>query len=348
MAASGGRTAPRRSPPRRSPPRSTSKPASLRITLSARRIWRSSSHDEHAPPGAHSVAALATGCGAVGGLVPASRTWNTKVVPCPGNDSARSRPPFASTKPRAIASPSPDPVESELCRATGGRARRPARAPPRGFPARGPRSAAPRSCPSRARARRPAPSPRSDSSSRARSRTPARAGRRRRAPAAGRDRARRRSRPPGAGTDSSAARHDLVERTPVGVRVGAARLEAREVEQVLDEPRQARALGLDHRDELAPLDFAQGRRVEPARRGRDRGERRAQVVRDRPQHRRLDHVAAAQGLRLDHLASSSLRRFGRPDERLERGHHAVLERVDTRLVGVPRHEHGARCARRRR
>ena len=39
-------------------------------------------------------------------------SWITKLVPWPGSDSALMRPPFASRKPRAIASPSPDPEPS--------------------------------------------------------------------------------------------------------------------------------------------------------------------------------------------------------------------------------------------
>ena len=39
---------------------------------------------------------------------------STKVEPCPGRDSAHSRPPFASVNPRAIASPSPAPLRPPL------------------------------------------------------------------------------------------------------------------------------------------------------------------------------------------------------------------------------------------
>ena len=68
---------------------------------------------------------------------------SANVAPCPGRDSAQTRPPFAAAKPRAIASPSParsavaaaaierleDAFELALRRAPGP-GRRPARSPP--------------------------------------------------------------------------------------------------------------------------------------------------------------------------------------------------------------------------
>ena len=56
--------------------------------------------DEHAP--ARRAHPTGAGTGAVGNST-------TNVVPCPGRDSTAIVPPFASTKPRAIASPRPDP-----------------------------------------------------------------------------------------------------------------------------------------------------------------------------------------------------------------------------------------------
>ena len=56
---------------------------------------------------------------------PASGSRSTKLAPCPGSDSARSGPPLASTKPRAIARPRPGRRRPRR----SGRARRPARAP---------------------------------------------------------------------------------------------------------------------------------------------------------------------------------------------------------------------------
>ncbi len=46
--------------------------------------------------------------------------WIVKVAPWPGSDWARRLPPFASTKPRAIARPSPDPEPSSPARGRNG------------------------------------------------------------------------------------------------------------------------------------------------------------------------------------------------------------------------------------
>ncbi len=56
--------------------------------------------DEHAP--ARRAHPTDAGTGAVGNST-------TNVVPCPGRDSTAIVPPFASTKPRAIARPRPEP-----------------------------------------------------------------------------------------------------------------------------------------------------------------------------------------------------------------------------------------------
>ena len=56
--------------------------------------------DEHAT--ARRAHPTGAGTGAVGNST-------TNVVPCPGSDSTAIVPPFASTKPRAIARPRPDP-----------------------------------------------------------------------------------------------------------------------------------------------------------------------------------------------------------------------------------------------
>ena len=64
--------------------------------------------DEHPRAIAHGVRAPSAadsrwGCGSTGNAI-------TKLVPCPGSDSAHTRPPFASTKPFTIVRPRPDPV----------------------------------------------------------------------------------------------------------------------------------------------------------------------------------------------------------------------------------------------
>ena len=105
-------------------------------------------------------------------------------------------------------------------------------------------------------------------------------------------------------------------------------LEPAEVEQVVHQARQPRALGGDHGGELAPLLLGQRLRAQPARGGGDRGQRRAEVVRDRPQERRLHHVRAPQCLRLDHLRLELLAPPHGGHERLQARNHAVLERVE--------------------
>jgi hypothetical protein len=108
--------------------------------------------------------------------------------------------------------------------------------------------------------------------------------------------------------------------------------------------RESRALGVDHRDELAPLVVAEGWRAKAARRGGDRGEGRAQVVRDRTQQRRLHHVAAPERLRLDHLGLELAAAASGANERLESRHDTVLERVEHERVGPGRHQHGSDAA----
>ena len=152
----------------------------------------------------------------------------------------------------------------------------------------------------RRRSRRPAPRPdarrRSAARSRSGSRTRAAAGvasariSGRSGAIASRTRVGRR-----AGVLERGADH-LVERDPVGARLGRAGLQAREVEQLVDEPREPRG----SRARSCPLSSARSAVVERGRRqrlagGDDRGQRRAQVVRDRAQHRGLDLVAAPQG-----------------------------------------------------
>ena len=88
-----------------------------------------------------------------------------------------------------------------------------------------------------------------------------------------------------------------------GSRCGSrvAGLQARDVEQVLDQAREPLAL-LDHRlAQLVALLGAGAGRVERGAGGDDRGQRRAQVVGDRAQQRGLQLVAAPQRLGLDRL-----------------------------------------------
>ena len=100
IAASGGRTATASSASRTVIAGTTSKPASPRITRRARRICASSSQIR------------TRWRSLIGGRVAQPRRaagWIANVDPWPGSDCARSEPPLASTKPRAIASPRPVP-----------------------------------------------------------------------------------------------------------------------------------------------------------------------------------------------------------------------------------------------
>ena len=126
--AARGRRSPRRAgaarrgraPPAAVAAGSASKPASRSTMRSARRICGSSSHDEHAPARR-----------AQAGTAGARRTTGsstTNVVPWPGSDSTATLPPLASTKPRAIASPRPEPRWPERSVPRGRTARRRARA----------------------------------------------------------------------------------------------------------------------------------------------------------------------------------------------------------------------------
>ena len=120
--ASGRRSRrPAGAPRRRRAPRgavavaSTSKPASRRMTFSARRICSSSSQTStRRRPAAHA------GRRRPGRRPPAparaspAGTRARTAVPWPGSDSAHTRPPLASTKPRTIARPRPAPAPPAL------------------------------------------------------------------------------------------------------------------------------------------------------------------------------------------------------------------------------------------
>ena len=87
-----------RAPPRRSSAVSTSKPAPRSVVPSARRICGSSSTTRTRWLHAGSSAGTST-----------TGSASANVAPCPGRDSAQTRPPFAAANPRAIASPRPAP-----------------------------------------------------------------------------------------------------------------------------------------------------------------------------------------------------------------------------------------------
>ena len=114
--------------------------------------------------------------------------------------------------------------------------------------------------------------------------------------------------PPGRPADVDRLAQHLLDRAPVAARLGRARLQPRELEQLVDQAREPRALGSHAGRELAPLLVARGRRGERLGRRDDRRQRRAQVVRDRAQHGGLDLVRAAQRARLDDLARERVAR----------------------------------------
>ena len=88
---------------------------------------------------------------------------------------------------------------------------------------------------------------------------------------------------------------------PSSSRERSSRLATRPVEPLrlhVDRREQARAVGSSLSSRVGAL--------EPVGRGADRGQRRAQVVADRPEDRGLDRVAPAQGLGLDGAPSEPL------------------------------------------
>ena len=164
---------------------------------------------------------------------------------------------------------------------------------------------------------------------RARWRARARAARRRRAAAAGPGRAGCRSRPAAPARVSTAART-----TSSSEHQSRARLRARP-------PGAARgragcrpaATGVALSSAITEASSrallrAERVRREPAGRGGDRRQRRAQVVRDRAQQRRLDDVAAPQRLGLDHLRLELVA--------LARGGHAASRAPGRRGPEAPR------------
>ena len=102
---------------------------------------------------------------------------------------------------------------------------------------------------------------------------------------------------------STAERDDLLDRAPVAPRLGRARLQPRQVQQLLDQTREPRRL-LDDRSTPSSSRSrgVERRRAHRVAGGDDRGQRRAQVVGDGAQQRGLQDVRAPQRLRLDDLA----------------------------------------------
>ncbi len=132
--------------------------------------------------------------------------------------------------------------------------------------------------------------------------------------------------------------HHVLERDPVKPGLGAASLELGQVEELLDQRREALAFLDDGRAELAAILVGQRRRAERVTRRDDRGQRRAQVVRHRAQQRGLDVVGAAQRGGLDRLVLHRVAAPGDRDERAERRHDLGHQQL-RRLVRQPaRHQ----------
>ncbi len=124
--------------------------------------------------------------------------------------------------------------------------------------------------------------------------------------------------------------HHLLDRAPLHARLGRARLQARHVEQVVDQARQPPGLAGDVGHELAVLGGRQRGRAERAGRREDRRQRGAQVVRDGAQQRGLEHVGTAQSARLDHFTLQRLALDRGTEDGFERGDHALLQALEHR------------------
>ena len=164
--------------------------------------------------------------------------------------------------------------------------------------------------------------------SRAGSPAPARPGRRRVRPTAGRGRSTRRSdrRPPPGRPRSEPA---LRSSRPVAAWLRRSSLESREIEKLIDEPGEPPRLLADALTELLALRGAQARGADSGAGGDDRGQWRAQVVRDRPQQCGLRGVRLPQRLGLDDLGLKGLaveaQRPGAPRARAPRARAAASE-----------------------
>ena len=114
-------------------------------------------------------------------------------------------------------------------------------------------------------------------------------------------------------------RDELLGRPELGPRLGGARLEAGEVEKVLDEPLEPAVLGADRLEERGAVVVGQRElaALEAVESLLDRRERSPQVVRDRLDDGRLDDVAAPERVRLERLAGEGLALERDPEQRRE-------------------------------
>jgi hypothetical protein len=118
---------------------------------------------------------------------------------------------------------------------------------------------------------------------------------------------------------------DVVDGAPLEPRVGGPGLEAREVEEVVDQAREAPAFLEDDRPELQTLFLAQLARRESACTRGDRGEGRAQVVGNRAQQGGLQDVRAAQRARFHRLAEQAVALECGGEQGLQGRHNTVTQ-----------------------
>jgi hypothetical protein len=109
--------------------------------------------------------------------------------------------------------------------------------------------------------------------------------------------------------------HEVAQLVDLAVRHEGASLDAAEVEQVGDEPREVLRLAVDGRGARDLLLRAQPDVgvEERSGSGSDRGQRRAQVVGDRVEQGRLERLPLAQDLRIARLGHQPIAFQGLPD-----------------------------------
>ena len=119
--------------------------------------------------------------------------------------------------------------------------------------------------------------------------------------------------------------NEIVERPDLGLGLRTAGFEPREVEQIADQPAEPLGVDGDRVEQHAAVLVAEDERLAAQRadRGRDPGQRRAEVVRDGAQQRGLDEVAAAQRLGLERLLLQAAAVERNREQRCERRQEAL-------------------------
>ncbi len=134
-------------------------------------------------------------------------------------------------------------------------------------------------------------------------------------------------------------REQLVRCPELGTRYRRPGLQPREIEEVLDEPLQAHVLRADRLQQLDPVLVGQGQlaALEPVERLLDRGQRRAQIVRDGLDDGGLDRVATSERLGLERVAGQPLPLAGDGQQRGEGRQEPPLD-GEGRLLALARVE----------